>query len=174
MVLLRWCLVPFPFVTINTDGSFSGNPRPTRAGGLARTHARTWLWGFSLNLGCTNNTVAELWGIWAALNLAWDKGHWRVLLQTNSLLAVKWISTEVDFLVEVTNLVLDCRWLFRREWEAHVEHVWQETNSCADVLAKRGACLSKREIIYDTLPQIFVAVPLLGFNGFCMTQEGCG
>ena len=58
------------------------------------------------------------------MNLAWDKGHWWVLFQTDSLLAVKWISTEVDFLVEVTNLVLDCRWLFKREWEAHVEHVW--------------------------------------------------
>ena len=87
------------------------------------------------------------------MNLAWDRGHWWVLFQTDSLLAVKWISTEVDFLVEVTNLVLDCRWLFRREWEAHVEHVWRETNSCADVLAKRGASLSNREIIYDTCPR---------------------
>ena len=87
------------------------------------------------------------------MNLAGDKGHRWVLFQTDSLLAVKWISTKVDFLVEVTNLVLDCRWLFRREWEAYVEHVWRETNSCADVLSKRGASLSKREIIYDTCPR---------------------
>ena len=58
-VLLRWCPSPFPFVTINTNGSSSGNPGPTGVGGLARTHVGTWLWGFSLNLGCTNNTVGD-------------------------------------------------------------------------------------------------------------------
>ena len=166
-VLLRWRPAPFPFVTINTDGSSSGNPGPTGAGGLARTHAGTWLWGFFLNLGCTNNTVAKLWGIRTALTLAWDKGHRRVLLQSDSLLAVKWISTEVDFPVEITNLVLDCRWLLRREWEAHVEHVWRETNSYADALAKRGASLSEREILYDTCPRFLWQCLYWDSMGFC-------
>ena len=88
------------------------------------------------------------------MNLAWDKGHRWVLLQSDSLLAVKWVFTEVDFPMEVTNLVLDCKWLLRWEWEAHVEHVWRETNSCVGVLAKRRASLSKREILYDTYPMI--------------------
>ena len=56
--------------------------------------------------------------------------------------------------MEVTNLVLDCKWFLRWEWEAHVEHMWQETNSCVDVLAKRRASLSEREILYNTCPMI--------------------
>lgn len=37
----------------------------------------------------------------AALCKAWNKGHRRVLLQTDSLLAVKWLITLVDYPVEV-------------------------------------------------------------------------
>ena len=79
-IWIRWCPGPFPFITINTDASSIGNPGPVGAGGLACSHIGAWLWGFSMNLGRSNNTVAELWGIRATLRKAWNKGHWQVLL----------------------------------------------------------------------------------------------
>nr|POE55545.1 putative ribonuclease h protein [Quercus suber] len=103
-------------------------------GGVARSATGKWLWGFSLHLGVTNNTMAELWGIREMLLRAWDNGHCRLCFQTDSLLASKWLNTN-----EVSNLILDCRWLLNRGWEARVKHIWREANSCADLLAKRGA-----------------------------------
>ena len=48
------------------------------AGGVAHSATGKWLCGFSLHLGFTNNTMAELWDIREALLRAWDNGHRRV------------------------------------------------------------------------------------------------
>ena len=64
---IRWSLAPFPYVTINTDGSSIGNPGKSGAGGVACSSNGEWLWCFSLHLGVTNNTMVELWGIREAL-----------------------------------------------------------------------------------------------------------
>ena len=96
-----------------------------------------WLWGFAMHLVVTNNTMAELWGIREALVRAWTNGYYRVCLQTDSLLAYKWLKTNEDYPMEFSNLVLACRWLLSGDWEVHIEHIWREANSCADLLAKR-------------------------------------
>ena len=151
-IWIRWCPGACPYITINTDGSAVGNPGPAGTGGLARSHTGEWLRGFLLKLGWTSNTVAELWGIREALCKAWRKGHRRILLQTDSLLAVTWLNNSSDFPVESANLVSDCRWLLRQEWEVRVEHIWREANGCADLLAKRGSSQMEREILYDICP----------------------
>ena len=74
----RWCPTPPPYVIINTDRSSKGNLGMSGTGGVARLATGKWLWGFSLHLGCTNNTMAELWGIRETLLRAWDNGHRRV------------------------------------------------------------------------------------------------
>ena len=96
--------------------------------------------------------MAELWGIREALARAWAKGHHRVFLQTDSLLAYKWLKTNEDYLMEFANLILDCRWLLNRDWEARIDHIWREANSRVDLLAKRGASQLEREVLYDTCP----------------------
>ena len=136
---IRWSLTPFPYVTLNTDGSFFGNPETSNAGGVARSTNREWLWGFSLHLGVTNNTIAKLWGIREVLIRAWANGYHQVCLQTDSLPAYKRLTTNEDYPMEFSNLILDCRWLLNRDWEARIEHIWREANSCVDLLAKRGA-----------------------------------
>ena len=115
-IAIRWCPAPFPQITINTDGSSKGNPGPSRAGGLTHSNTGEWLWGFSVNLDIANNTMAELWGIRKALLQAWYKGHRRITLQTDSLLAAHWLNTNVEFLIEISNLILDCRWSLNRDW----------------------------------------------------------
>lgn len=55
---IRWSLTPFPYITLNIDGSLLGNPERSGAGCVARSANGEWLWGFSLHLGVTNNTMA--------------------------------------------------------------------------------------------------------------------
>jgi len=112
---IRWSLAPFPYVTLNTDGSSLGNLGESGVGGVACAANGEWLWGFSLHLGVTNNTMAKLWGIREALVWAWAKGHHRVCLQTDSLLTYKWLKTNEDYPMEFSNLILDCRWLLNRD-----------------------------------------------------------
>ena len=119
---------------------------------MARSVTGEWLWGFSLHLGITNNSMTKLSGIREALLRAWDNGHRRVCFQTYSLLATKWLNTNVVYTMEFSNLILDCRWLLNMDWEVHVEHVWREANSYADILAKKGTSQFDREILYDACP----------------------
>lgn len=74
-ILIIWTPASNPFVTINTDGSLKGNPGQLGASGLAWDSDGNWLWAFSLHLGNTNNTVAELVAIRKGLKLAWNRGY---------------------------------------------------------------------------------------------------
>ena len=96
--------------------------------------------------------MADLWGLRETMARAWATGHHRVCFQTDSLLVYKWLTTDTVYPTEFSNLILDCRRLLHKEWEARIEHIWREANSCADLLAKRGASQSEREILYDTFP----------------------
>ena len=160
---IRWSPTPFPYVTINTDNSSLGNPEKSGAGGVACSANGERLWGFSLHLGVTNNTMAELWGIREALARAWAKGHHRVCFQTDSLLAYKWLNTTEDYSMKFSTLILDCRGLLNRDWEVRVEHIWRAANSCEDLLAKRGASQSERKVLYDTCPtfcgNVYIGIP---------------
>ena len=112
---IRWNPAPFPYVTINIDGSSISNPEKSSAGGVARSTNGDWLWGFSLHLGVTNNTMAELWGLREAMARAWAKGHHWARFQTDSLLAYKWLTTNTVYPMEFSNLILNCRWLLNRD-----------------------------------------------------------
>ena len=74
------------------------------------------------------------------------------LLQTDSLIPTKWLNTNMEYPIEFSNLVLDCKWLLNKEWEACVEHMWREANNCANMLASRGASQLEREILYNICP----------------------
>ena len=89
--------------------------------------------------------------------------HQHVSLQTNSLLATKWLTTNIDYPLEF----LDCRWLMSKPWVVCIKHMWKEANSCADLLVKRGASQSERDSIWH-MSHLFVAMSLLGLHGFCL------
>lgn len=122
VLYIRWSPTPFPFITLNTNESSLGNPSRSGAGGVARSATGEWLWGLALHLGVTNNTMTELWGIREALVRVWTNGYYRGCLQTDSLLVYKWLTTNEDYPMEFSNLMLDCRWLLSKDWEVHIEH----------------------------------------------------
>ncbi|CAN1186310.1 Putative ribonuclease H protein At1g65750 [Linum perenne] len=85
---------------------------------------------FSTNLGRCSITRAELRGIIGGLNLAWDVGARRVMVQVDSRAAVSLISNarEVTLIHQLLN----------REWEVTISHIYREGNQAADYLADIG------------------------------------
>nr|KYP40685.1 Heat shock 70 kDa protein [Cajanus cajan] len=69
---------PNGWVCLNTDGSVYEDHRigcsKGACGGLVRDSSGCFLGGFSVNLGPTSVTLAELWGVVHGLKLAWDLG----------------------------------------------------------------------------------------------------
>jgi len=51
--------------------------------GVIRDHAGTWCGGFAVNLGIRSAPLAELWGVYYGLYLAWKKKASRVVLEVD-------------------------------------------------------------------------------------------
>ncbi|CAI9088342.1 OLC1v1022647C1 [Oldenlandia corymbosa var. corymbosa] len=84
---IKWTYPPESWVKVNTDGSYDPETGETRAGGLVRTELGGWIRGFTMRIGFTSITGAELWGIWQGLAVAWDLGEKKVIAETDSTAA---------------------------------------------------------------------------------------
>ena len=128
---------PEPYSKLNTDGSAISNPRLAGAKGVLRNHSGEWISGFSLHLGLASNNMAELATIRQGLALAWDMGFKSIHLKLDSMTVLNWlIEKTANFPTNIMPLILDCRNLLDQDWEVHVQHIYCETNECADALAK--------------------------------------
>ena len=94
---------------------------------------------FSIHLGITNSIVVELWAIWYGLSVAWDLGLTHIHLEFGSFIVVQWLQNKsVHFLPYLTNLLTNCRFLLKHQWQVKLKHVYLEANGCADKLEDKG------------------------------------
>lgn len=119
---------------MNLDGATSRTSGRAGAGGVRRYLGWT---GFSLNLGVADNMTAELWGILKGLELAWDPGQKRIILETDSKAALQLIQGAGNESPHY-NLVSQIRNLTNRSWNCRLQHAWREGNKYADWLAKKS------------------------------------
>ena len=71
------------WIKLNDDGSVLSNRRAS-CGGVMRDDSGQFLRGFAVNLGICPITVAEIWGAFYALDMAWMKGYRKVILELDS------------------------------------------------------------------------------------------
>ncbi|KAF2322313.1 hypothetical protein GH714_011053 [Hevea brasiliensis] len=149
-----WQPPPEGWVKLNVDGSCLGNPGDASAGGLLRDASSNWLLGFGFNIGETSVLAAELIGISFGLQLAWLNGFRRVIVESDSLKAVKLINNERDIsLHPLAALIQDCRRLMKMDWDCYLSHIYREQNFCADSLAKQSHGLQIQELaVWDSPP----------------------
>ena len=108
------------------------------AGGLFRDDTGKWLGGFTVNLGKCSAILAELWGAWYALTLAWDRRYQRVILELDSAVVVKWLVERNVHINSHYSLLKDIFRLLDLDWEVKVCHTLREGNRGADALANIG------------------------------------
>lgn len=84
MRMVSWKYPQAGWLKINTDGASKGNPGLASSGGVIRDESGNWCVGFSLNIGICSAPLAELWGVYYGLYLAWDiefhEWSWRLIL----------------------------------------------------------------------------------------------
>ena len=85
---VKWTVPAEPFIKLNMDGSSIGNPGMAGAGSLLRDSSRSWISGFSLNMGITSNNVEELGAVRQGLKLAWDLGFEFIHLEIDSMIVL--------------------------------------------------------------------------------------
>ncbi|KAG7589698.1 Ribonuclease H-like superfamily [Arabidopsis suecica] len=81
---------------LNTDGASHGNPGLAAAGGVVRDGEGNWCSSFALNIGICSAPLAELWGVYYGLYIAWERGITCLELEVDSEIVVGFLRTGIE------------------------------------------------------------------------------
>ncbi|CAN1808183.1 Meiotic recombination protein DMC1 homolog [Linum perenne] len=137
-VQLAWDPVLVDCIPINSDGSVNPISRQASARGLIRDAEGRCLLVFTINLGTCSITRAEMSEAITGLELAWDKGFRKVVLQLDSLAVISLLTSEDDTDHQHHIETIRFRELKNRDLEVVVQHTYSEENCSADFLASLG------------------------------------
>jgi len=135
-----------------------------------------WLGGFSLNIGRCTAPVAELWGVYYGLYLAWEKKVSRVELEVDSALVVGFLKTGVSERHPLSFLVRLCHGFLSKDWIVRISHVYREANRLADGLANYAFSLSMGFtflFLFLILLSRFLVMTLLGLRALVEYARFC-
>ncbi|CAN1191106.1 Putative ribonuclease H protein At1g65750, partial [Linum perenne] len=135
---ISWDPGPLLGATINTDGSVKGPGHKASAGGVIRDSTGKALLAFTMNLGTSTITRAEINGAITGLELAWDLGLRQVELQIDSQVAVSILTATEDPTNQFAAEVIRFRELKNHDWRVSIKHIYREANKVADFLADQG------------------------------------
>lgn len=149
---LRWNPPRHDWIALNVDGSLDQYKAKAGGGGLLRTEQGQWVAGFMRNIGCCTIEEAEIWAVWDGLELTWNMGYKRVIVQVDSETVVNWIKGKKRVISQALNLIEKCKGLLSREWEVELRHIYREQNTAANHLASEATKNNKGLQFFDTPP----------------------
>ncbi|KAF7823453.1 hypothetical protein G2W53_021597 [Senna tora] len=118
---------------------FSKDAGAGRGSGVELDMEMAWFRaGFMKSLGDCSILSAELWGMACDLEVAWELGFRRIILEADSLLAVTMLKQQVEGDHPCANLVLKILSLIEKDWEVKISHIFREGNRVADNIASRA------------------------------------
>ena len=133
-IFIRWTTPPWPWCKLNTDGSCK-NDWEAGAGGVIRDSVGHWISGVCMKIRKSSVLMAELWALYQGLNLAWEVGIKRLLVEVDSLCITQMISKQVVVPNGFYALIAAIQDLLSRNWQATISHIYREANSAADFMA---------------------------------------
>ncbi|KAF7830019.1 reverse transcriptase [Senna tora] len=124
------------WVKVNVDGAVSrDSSERASCGGVVRNHEGHFVLGFNKSLGSCDVLTAELWGVRLGLEMAWELGLRKVVIELDSLCAHQLIHAQVQELHPCATLVTAIHQLMTRNWDVHIHHVLRDANQVADFFA---------------------------------------
>lgn len=167
-----WMPPPKNWVKLNIEGSSSMVQGSAGAGGIIRDESGKWLLGYSKNLGTSNSLASELWALYHGLNLVWERGFRKVLVECDSHKAVKCLKLRTSFLDPNRSLILSCREFFRRNWDCELQLILREANLCANWLAAHCESQPLGSLaLFDTPPYALVPIFQKDSTGIVCTRS---
>ncbi|KAF7835253.1 Ribonuclease H protein [Senna tora] len=137
---------------LNVDASVSLDNRSiATCGGLIRDNEGLFCMGFNKYLGSCNALHAETWGILHGLEVAWNAGYRRIIVETDSKDVVENISKRNMEMHQSSQLVRKVRNLMQRNWDVKIRHEYREANEVAHRLASL-ARIGADTIVFNEAP----------------------
>ena len=88
-----------------------------------------------MNIRYCSVIVAELWGVYQDLMMAWDHNVCWLLVEVNSQCVVQQLNNLEEINNEYSPLVSSIKELIHRNWHISVNHIYREANFTADSIA---------------------------------------
>ncbi|XP_019089219.1 PREDICTED: uncharacterized protein LOC104733943 [Camelina sativa] len=128
------------------------------AGGVLHDSSGAWIGGFALQIGICSAPLAELWGVYYGLVMAWEKQATRLELEIDSKVVVGFLKTGVSEAHLLSFLICLCHGFISRDWCVRISHVYRETNRLADGLANYAFSL---ELVFHALDVVSSCIEFL-------------
>jgi Reverse transcriptase-like len=124
------------WIKLNSDGAKCRLTGSAAGGGLFRDSFGFWLGGYQLKSGHVPIITAELKAIKTELEIAWEKGYKKLLVETDSTEATSILNGLV--VESETDLVQQIRAMLNDDWEVRIMQTIRINNGCADLLTKNA------------------------------------
>jgi ribonuclease HI len=121
-------------------------------GGVLRGSHGEWLGGFAKGIGLCSAFVAELWGVYEGLSLAYRMRFKYVELEVDSEAVVRVLKKGCSENFAGCSLLHRIRQLMKKAWHVDVFHIYREANMCADALANLGCSQDFNFEFFDCCP----------------------
>ncbi|KAE8707679.1 hypothetical protein F3Y22_tig00110377pilonHSYRG00046 [Hibiscus syriacus] len=130
---LHWIPRQRDWIKLNSDGAWCNENDLARCGGIAWDERSEWKFGFTKFIDICLLFDVELWGAYLALYYAWDAGFRHVVLEIDSLEAIRVLRDDFTGLQFLKWHFDDLR---RRNWDVLIKHTNRENNKVVGMLAK--------------------------------------
>ncbi|CAN1797820.1 Putative ribonuclease H protein At1g65750 [Linum perenne] len=150
--LISWLPPPDDWLKINTDGLVTQPHSQAAGGGVIRNSQGRDLIAFSANLGACSIMRAELRAAEIGLDQAWKLGAKKVLLELDSLAAVRAIEEGSSWDTRHGPILLQIQQFKSRDWQVEIRHCYWEASRVADQLAHLGHCKPLGVHLLTSLP----------------------
>lgn len=121
---------------LNTDGSTLHESGKAGGGGIQRDDLGKIIYAFSIPFGITTNNIAELKAALYGLEWCQQHGYKRIELEVDSQLVYKWINNIANTPWRCQQFVQQISQIQSNLDYFHCTHIYRESNSTADLLAK--------------------------------------
>ncbi|KAG7564109.1 Ribonuclease H domain [Arabidopsis suecica] len=159
------------WVKVNTDGASHENPGLATAGGVIRDGEGNWCGGFAVKIGICSAPLAELWGVYYGLYLAWERRATRVELEVDSELVVGFLKTGVSDSHPLSFLVRLCYGFISKDWIVRISHVYREANRLADGLANYAFSLPLGFHSFVSMPDCVCSILAADASGATTSRQ---
>ena len=156
---------------LNTDGAARGYPGLATAGGVVRGEYGMWEGGFAINIGICSASLAELWGVYYGLCIAWDRGIRRLEVEVDSESVVGFLQTGIHDVHPFSFLVRLCYGFISRDWLVKFSHVYREANRLADGLANYAFSLRFGLHYFESILEHVAPILLEDLNEVARSQQ---
>ena len=124
------------------DAQSIDNQRRASCGGLVRDSTSCYIRGFATNLDFCPIMVAEVWGAYYSLLLAWQEGFKQIFLEIDSTVVVALIKKRLVSKHPYGMVIAKVNDLLSHDWQVRISRIFREANKSVDCLASVGHSLN--------------------------------